>query len=113
MRIGTDYYPEHWDEERWKTDLEMMHKCGIKVVRIGEFDWSLYEPEEGFYQFEWMDHILEVLQKYDMKVVLGTPSATPPKWMCDKYGDELYQKDKRGRVRPFGTRKHYCFNSDI
>ena len=51
MRIGTDYYPEHWDEERWKNDLEMMHKCGIKVVRIGEFDWSLYEPEEGFYQF--------------------------------------------------------------
>ena len=112
MRIGVDYYPEHWERSRWEKDLSMMHECGIKVVRIGEFDWSLYEPEEGKYQFEWMDEILDFMQVHDMKVVLGTPSATPPKWMCDKYGERLYQKDIRGRVKPFGTRKHYCFNSD-
>lgn len=113
MRIGVDYYPEHWEKERWETDLSMMHECGIEVVRIGEFDWSLYEPSEGDYRFEWMDEILDFMQAHDMKVVLGTPSATPPKWMCDKYGEELYQKDKRGRIRPFGTRKHYCFNSAV
>ncbi len=111
MRIGADYYPEHWEKERWETDLEMMHECGIAVVRIGEFDWSLYEPEDGVYRFEWMDEILDFLHAHDMKVILGTPSATPPKWMCDKYGEALYQKDRRGHVRPFGTRKHYCFNS--
>ena len=113
MRIGADYYPEHWEKERWETDLKLMHECGISVVRIGEFDWSLYEPREGEYHFEWMDEILDFLARHDMKVVLGTPSATPPKWMCDKYGEALYQKDKRGRIRPFGTRKHYCFNSAV
>ncbi len=113
MRIGADYYPEHWDRERWETDLRMMHECGIRVVRIGEFDWSLYEPSEGDYRFEWMDEILDFMAAHDMKVVLGTPSATPPKWMCDKYGEDLYQKDRRGYARPFGTRKHYCFNSDV
>ena len=46
MRIGADYYPEHWEKERWKTDAEMMVKANIKVIRIGEFAWSLYEPEE-------------------------------------------------------------------
>ena len=43
MRIGADYYPEHWEKERWKTDAEMMVKANIKVIRIGEFEWSLYE----------------------------------------------------------------------
>ena len=55
MRIGADYYPEHWEKERWQTDLDLMHQAGIEVVRIGEFDWSLYESEEDVYHFEWMD----------------------------------------------------------
>ena len=47
MRIGVDYYSEHWDKSRWETDMEMMAKANIGLVRIGEFAWSLYEPEEG------------------------------------------------------------------
>lgn len=113
MRLGTDYYPEHWEKSRWKTDIEMMHQAGIKLVRIGEFDWSLYEPQEGVYKFEWMDEILDFMEQNDIKVVLGTPSATPPKWMTDKYGDEIYQADIHGNSKIFGTRKHYCFNSDV
>lgn len=85
MRIGADYYPEHWEKERWKTDAEMMVKANIKVIRIGEFAWSLYEPEEGKYEFDWMDEALDFFGKYGIKVVMCTPSATPPKWMIDKY----------------------------
>lgn len=113
MRIGADYYPEHWEKERWKTDMELMHAAGIGLVRIGEFDWSLYEPRENEYHFEWMDEILDFLQENGMKVVLGTPSATPPKWMTDRYGNDIYQMDIHGRSKIFGTRKHYCFNSSV
>ena len=81
MRIGADYYPEHWEKERWKTDAEMMVKANIKVIRIGEFAWSLYEPEEGKYEFDWMDEALDFFGKYGIKVVMCTPSATPPKWI--------------------------------
>lgn len=112
MRIGTDYYPEHWNKERWKTDVEMMLQAGIQVIRIGEFAWSLYEPSEGNYKFDWMDDILDFFGKYGMKVVLCTPTATPPKWMVDKYPDIL-QEDIHGNPKLFGTRKHYCFNSEI
>jgi beta-galactosidase len=112
MRIGADYYPEHWDRERWSTDFKLMNDAGIKVVRIGEFTWSLYEPEEGHFEFGWMDDALECLNQYGIKVVLCTPSATPPKWMIDKYPDIL-PKDIYGKTKGFGTRKHYCFNSDI
>ena len=112
MRIGVDYYPEHWEKERWKTDAEMMVKANIKVVRIGEFAWSLYEPEENDFHFEWMDEILDFFKGYGIHVVLCTPSATPPKWMVDKY-PEIFQDDIHGNPKIFGTRKHYCFNSEI
>ena len=107
-----DYYPEHWDKKRWKTDAEMMVQAKIKVIRIGEFAWSLYEPEEGKYEFTWMDEALDFFGSYGIKVVLCTPSATPPKWMVDKY-PEILQDDIHGNSKLFGTRKHYCFNNEI
>ncbi|MCD7736648.1 MAG: beta-galactosidase [Lachnospiraceae bacterium] len=112
MRIGADYYPEHWEKERWKTDFELMNQAHIKVVRIGEFTWSLYEPVEGKFDFSWMDEALDALHEYGIKVVLCTPSATPPKWMIDRYPDIL-QRDIYGRAKLSGTRKHYCFNSSV
>ena len=54
MRIGADYYPEHWEKERWKTDAEMMVKANIKVIRIGEFAWSL--KKENTNLTGWMRH---------------------------------------------------------
>lgn len=112
MRIGVDYYPEQWSEKRWKIDFELMNKANIKVVRIGEFTWSLYEPQEGVFDFSWMDKILSMLEKYNISAVLCTPSATPPKWMIDKY-PQILQEDVFGRKKLPGTRKHYCFNSSI
>lgn len=89
-----------------------MVQAKIKVIRIGEFAWSLYEPEEGKYEFTWMDEALDFFGSYGIKVVLCTPSATPPKWMVDKY-PEILQDDIHGNSKLFGTRKHYCFNNEI
>ena len=112
MRIGADYYPEHWDRERWDTDIRMMKEAGIQVVRLGEFAWSLYEPTEGAYAFAWMDEAMDFFAANGIGVVLCTPSATPPKWMVDKY-PEILQDDVHGNPKIFGTRKHYCFNSAL
>lgn len=112
MRIGVDYYPEHWERSRWETDAIMMVQANIKVIRLGEFAWSLYEPKEDTYEFDWMDDALDFFHQYGIKVVLCTPSATPPKWMVDKY-PEIYQDDIHGDPKIFGTRKHYCFNSEL
>lgn len=112
MRIGADYYPEHWEHSRWKTDVEMMKYAGIKVIRVGEFAWSLYEPTENNYEFEWMDKAVDYFGNAGIKIIMCTPSATPPKWMCDKY-PEIFQDDIQGNPKIFGTRKHYCFNSKL
>lgn len=110
MRIGADYYPEHWEKQRWKTDAEMMVQANIKVIRLAEFAWSLFEPEDGRYEFDWLDEAMDFFGGYGIKIVLCTPSATPPKWMVDKHPD-IYQDDIHGNPKEFGTRKHYCFNS--
>ena len=112
MRLGVDYYPEHWKKERWETDALMMKKAGIKLIRIAEFSWSLSEPNEGQFDFSWIDEIIDFFGKYDIKIVMCTPSACPPKWMIDKY-PQILQEDKLNNQRVFGSRRHYCFNSDV
>jgi len=32
MYLGCDYYPEHWPEDRWEKDAQMMSKAGFNVV---------------------------------------------------------------------------------
>src|SRR5687767_78949 len=62
--VGADYYPEHWPQDRWETDLKMMKDAGFNVVRVAEFSWVLFEPKEGKYEFEWLDRWLQLADKY-------------------------------------------------
>ena len=107
--IGVCYYPEQWPEDRWPTDAAMMREAGITVVRIGEFAWSRLEPEPGDLQLAWLERAIEVLHGAGLKVVLGTPTACPPKWLVDGKPDML-PVGRDGRPGGFGSRRHYCFS---
>ena len=107
--LGTCYYPEHWPENIWEEDARQMAELGLTWVRIGEFSWSRLEPSEGQFNFEWLDRAFDTLHRHGLKVVLGTPTATPPKWVCDKYPD-MFARDVQGNLRKFGSRRHYCFS---
>ena len=107
--LGTCYYPEHWPEDMWEADAARMANLGLTWVRIGEFAWSVIEPAPGDLRFDWLDRAIEILGHHGLKVVLGTPTATPPRWMLDRYPDML-AVDAEGRGRGFGSRRHYCFS---
>ncbi|NNE79770.1 MAG: beta-galactosidase [Silicimonas sp.] len=107
--LGVCYYPEHWPEEQWADDARRMVEAGLTWVRIGEFAWSRLEPKPGELTFDWLSRAIETLGVAGLKVVLGTPTATPPRWMVDKHPDML-AVDAEGRVRKFGSRRHYCFS---
>ena len=109
--LGTCYYPEHWPEEIWAEDARRMADAGITWVRIGEFAWSRLEPEPGRLTFDWLDRAIGTLADAGLKIVLGTPTATPPRWMLTKHPDML-AVDADGRPRGFGSRRHYCFSHD-
>ena len=87
--LGVCYYPEQWDRSLWLNDAKSMVKAGISWVRINEFSWSKLEPQPGEFRFEWLDEIIEILYSQKIKIVLGTPTAAPPRWMVDKYPDML------------------------
>lgn len=107
--IGVCYYPEHWPEDIWAEDAVRMAESGITWVRIGEFAWSRLEPTQGTYDFGWLDRAIETLGAAGLKVVLGTPTATPPRWMATVHPD-MFAVDADGRERGFGSRRHYDFS---
>ncbi len=107
--LGVCYYPEQWDRSKWPDDLSAMRDLGIRYVRVGEFAWSRLEPAPGKYQFGWLQEVLDLAAARGLSVVLGTPTATPPKWLVDQMPDML-AVDQQGRPKIFGSRRHYCFS---
>src|ERR1700712_3127892 len=64
IAVGVSWYPEQWPEERWETDLQMMHDTGFNVVRIAEFAWSRMEPAEGKFDFAWLDRAIAAARRH-------------------------------------------------
>ena len=110
--LGTCYYPEHWPEKLWREDLERMLESGIEVIRIAEFAWSKTEPEEGVFTFDFFDHFLDLCDELGMKVIFGTPTATPPAWLTEKY-PEVLNADIEGHTYRHGARRHYNYNAPV
>ena len=111
MKLGVCYYPEHWPEERWSQDARLMRETGLTRVRIGEFAWSRIEPEPGHFDWGWLDRAVEVLHAEGLGIIMGTPTATPPKWLVDSMPD-MIAIDREGKPRGFGSRRHYCFSHE-
>ena len=112
LTAGVCYYPEHWDESLWESDLERMFSCGITIVRVGEFAWNFFEPKEGEFTFDFFDRFLALCERKGMKVIFGTPTATPPAWLTHKY-PEVLNATRDGVLYRHGGRKHYNYNSPV
>lgn len=76
-----------------------MGELNFNTVRLAEFTWSRIAPSEGVYDFSWLDDVIEVLSKQGIKVVLGTPTASPPPWVLKSH-PEILQVDRYGSMHP-------------
>jgi beta-galactosidase len=110
--FGADYYPEHWPEERWVEDARLMAEAGFNVVRLAEFAWSKMEPNEGEFEFDWLDRAISVLLSHGIQVILGTPTASPPPWLMAKQKD-LFLVEQNGVRQTYGLRREYCPNNSL
>ena len=104
LLLGVDYYPDQTPESLWEEDARMMAEFGITNVRVAEFAWSLMEPSEGKFEFAWLRHAIDILQKHGIAVILGTPSAAPPPWLTAKYPEVLMVNDEGMTISPGGRR---------
>lgn len=110
--LGVCYYPEHWPAEFWADDARRMAEMGIEYVRVAEFAWSRLEPARGVFDFAWLHDAITILGAAGLKVIMCTPTATPPKWLMDEHPD-IAPIDEQGRVRGFGSRRHYSFSAPV
>jgi beta-galactosidase len=110
MLLGVDYYPEQWDSSMIDDDMNNILELGGNVIRIGEFSWHLMEKREGEYDFSFFDKVIAKAKEKNLKVIMGTPTATIPAWLAKKHPD-IISEFEGGKKRTFGGRHVYCFNS--
>ena len=111
---GGDYNPEQWLDmpEILEQDIERFKAAGINTVSVGIFAWSMLEPEEGNYHFEWLEQVIDRLWENGISVILATPTGARPKWMADKY-PEVLRVSVDGHRNFFGARHNHCYTSPI
>ncbi|MEU9456645.1 beta-galactosidase [Streptomyces sp. NPDC048277] len=106
MYYGGDYNPEQWPEEVWSDDIKLMQRAGVNLVSLGVFSWSRIQPDEGVFDFGWLDRIIDMLGDGGIGVNLATATASPPPWAIERYPDIL-PVTADGVVLHQGGRQHY------
>ena len=111
---GGDYNPEQWLDrpDILEEDIRMMKKAGINSATLGVFSWSMYEPAEGEFHFEWLESIIDNLYQNGIYTVLATPSGARPAWLDEAY-PEAMRVDRMGMRNHHGVRHNHCPSSPI
>lgn len=112
LQLGVCDYPEHVAAEAWREHAEKQKALGLTFVRLAEFAWSLIEPHKGQFNWQWLDDAIAVYEEFGLKIVLGTPTATPPAWLISDH-PEILPIDEAGGVKKFGSRRHYDYASPV
>ena len=110
--VGVYYYPEAWPESQWARDIANIKKHGFEFIHMGEFAWYFMEPEEGKYRFDWLEKNVKLAADAGLKVVLCTPSATPPAWLVRKH-PEVLMVNAQGRRMNHGSREQGDWSSPV
>ena len=111
---GGDYNPDQWinTPEIWDEDMRLMNLAHVNSATVSIFSWSMLEPEEGVYNFEWLDKLLDKLHENGKEVILATPSGARPTWLAQKY-PEVLRVEETGIRNEYGVRHNHCLTSPI
>ena len=111
---GGDYNPDQWIDtpEIWDEDMRLMNLAHVNSATVGIFSWAMLEPEEGVYNFEFLDKILDKLHQNGKEVILATPSGARPVWLSQKY-PEVLRVEETGVRNEYGVRHNHCLTSPV
>lgn len=111
---GGDYNPDQWQNypEVLKEDMRLFRLANCNSMSVGIFAWSALEPEEGKYDFAFLDRAMDEIYAAGGRVILATPSGARPAWMAQKYPEVLRVDETRQR-HAFGGRHNHCLTSPV
>lgn len=75
LMFGAAYYPEYMPYDRLEKDITMMKKAGMNTLRIAESTWSSLEPEDGIFDFSYIDRVLEAARRENSIEGLGCENS--------------------------------------
>ncbi len=107
---GGDYNPDQWDAKTIDEDMRLFNKAGINLLTLPVFSWAKLEPDEGVYNFGWLDEVIDKIWEHGIHVCLATPTTAQPAWLSTRY-PEVLPVDIAGRKRTHGMRVFFCVNS--
>lgn len=96
LLYGAAYYDEYMPYDRIDTDMKLLKEAGMNVIRIAESTWSTWEPQDGVFDFTHLHRMLDAAVKYNMRIIVGTPTYAIPSWLAKKYPNIL-ATTKKGR----------------
>jgi beta-galactosidase len=108
VRFGAAYYAEYQRTARLQQDLDLMADAGFSVIRVGESVWSTWEPEDGRFDLDWLEPVLDAADQRGIGVVLGTPTYAIPMWLKRRY-PEIAGESASGRPIGWGARQEVDF----
>ena len=111
---GGDYNPGQWLDrpDILEQDIVLMKEAGCNVMSLGIFDWIRLEPQEGRYDFDWLEAIIDRLYANGIYTVLANPSGARPSWMAQKYPEVLRVGNDGERIL-FSGRHNHCLSSPV
>jgi beta-galactosidase len=102
--FGAAYYHEYQPVPRLDADLDLMVEAGFSVIRVGESVWTTWEPEDGRFDLDWLQPVLDGAHQRGIGVILGTPTYAAPPWLARKY-PEIAGEPSTGQPMPWGGRQ--------
>lgn len=102
--FGAAYYHEYQPSPRLDTDLDLMVDAGFTVIRVGESVWTTWEPEDGRFDLDWLEPVLDGAHQRGIQVILGTPTYAAPPWLARRY-PEIAGEPATGSPMPWGGRQ--------
>ena len=107
--FGAAYYHEYQPDPRLDEDLDLMQQAEFTVIRVGESTWSTWEPDDGVFDLEWLQPVLDGAHARGISVVLGTPTYAVPPWLARKH-PEITGERESGRPMGWGARQEMDFS---
>ncbi|MFI2297188.1 beta-galactosidase [Isoptericola sp. NPDC019571] len=110
--FGGDYNPEQWPRDVWDEDVRLMKEAGVGMTTVGVFSWSVLEPQDGVFDFAWLDDVMDRMHGAGIAVDLATPNAAPPPWMAQSFPESM-MVERDGTRMDTGSRGHFCPSSPV
>ncbi|ROP48166.1 MULTISPECIES: beta-galactosidase [unclassified Rathayibacter] len=112
--FGAAYYHEYQPTSRLgrrdlAEDFRLMKAAGFTIVRVGESVWSTWEPENGVFELDWLQPVLDAAHEHGIAVVLGTPTYAAPMWLARLY-PEINVERSSGRPMGWGARQEIDYS---